>query len=139
MLIIHTALHAEARALIQYYGLKRQHDLRAFACFSNDRVFLIESGIGKIEGSVVKHEDALRDFDVDAEPARDGDVNAEARRRAETVPEVVVDFSERHVEPQVYIGRDPRVRRYDRSGLLWQPFHSVTSNPARVSSTHRYS
>ena len=49
MLIIHTALHAEARALIEFLGLKRQHDIRQFACFAADRVFLIESGIGKTD------------------------------------------------------------------------------------------
>jgi adenosylhomocysteine nucleosidase len=49
MLIIHTALHAEARALIEFFGLKRQHDIRLFACFACDHVFLIESGIGKTD------------------------------------------------------------------------------------------
>lgn len=49
MLIIHTALHAEARALINHFQLKRQHDLKTFACFSADDIFLVESGIGKID------------------------------------------------------------------------------------------
>lgn len=47
MLIIHTALHGEARALINHFSLKRQHDMNAFACFRADNIFLIESGIGK--------------------------------------------------------------------------------------------
>jgi hypothetical protein len=49
MLIFHTALHAEARALIDYYRLKRLHDLRAFSCYASDHIFLVESGIGKID------------------------------------------------------------------------------------------
>lgn len=48
MIIFHTALHAEARALIRHFRLKRQHAVHAFACFRNDDYFLIESGIGKI-------------------------------------------------------------------------------------------
>ncbi len=48
MLIIHTALHGEARAFIRHFALKRQHDINAFACFQKDDTFLIESGIGKI-------------------------------------------------------------------------------------------
>ncbi len=48
MLIIHTALHGEARAFIRHCALKRQHNINAFACFQKDDIFLIESGIGKI-------------------------------------------------------------------------------------------
>jgi nucleoside phosphorylase len=49
MLILHSALHAEARALIQHFRLKRRHDLTTFACFANDDIFLIESGVGKVD------------------------------------------------------------------------------------------
>jgi len=48
MLMIHTALHAEALALINYYKLKRQLNIKPYACYAGDGVFLIESGIGKI-------------------------------------------------------------------------------------------
>jgi len=47
MLLIHTALHAEARAIITHFKLKRQHDEHAFACFSEEDIFLVESGTGK--------------------------------------------------------------------------------------------
>ena len=47
MLLIQTALHAEARAIIDYYGLKREHREHAFACFTADNVCLVESGTGK--------------------------------------------------------------------------------------------
>jgi len=47
MLLIHTALHAEARALITHFKLKRQHDEHAFACFTNEEIYLVESGTGK--------------------------------------------------------------------------------------------
>ena len=47
MLLIQTALHAEARALITHFKLKRQHDEHAFACFSAGDVYLVESGTGK--------------------------------------------------------------------------------------------
>jgi len=46
--MIHTALHAEALALINYYKLKRQLNIKPYACYAGDGVFLIESGIGKI-------------------------------------------------------------------------------------------
>jgi nucleoside phosphorylase len=48
MLLIHTALHAEARALITHFSLKRQHDEHAFACFASESIWLIESGTGRI-------------------------------------------------------------------------------------------
>ena len=48
MLMIHTALHAEALALINHYKLKRQHHFKPFACYASDSIFLIESGIGKL-------------------------------------------------------------------------------------------
>lgn len=48
MLLIHTALYAEARTLITHFGLKRQHQEHAFACFSNQATWLIQSGTGKI-------------------------------------------------------------------------------------------
>ena len=47
MLLIHTALHAEARALIAHFNLKRRHDEHAFACFYHDDIHLVESGTGK--------------------------------------------------------------------------------------------
>ena len=49
MLILHTALHAEARAFIEHFRLQRQHDLKTFACFARDDIFLVESGMGKID------------------------------------------------------------------------------------------
>ena len=49
MLILHTALHAEARALIQHFRLQRQHEVKSFACFACEDIFLIESGMGKID------------------------------------------------------------------------------------------
>ena len=48
MLLIHTALHAEARTLITHFGLKQQHQEHAFACFSSQTTWLIQSGTGKI-------------------------------------------------------------------------------------------
>lgn len=48
MLLIQTALHAEARTLIKFYGLKRQHEEHAFACFKSGDLCLVESGSGKI-------------------------------------------------------------------------------------------
>lgn len=48
MIIFHTALHAEAHALIQYFSLKREHHIHMFPCFRNAEYFLIESGIGKL-------------------------------------------------------------------------------------------
>jgi nucleoside phosphorylase len=47
MLLIHTALHAEARALIAHFNLKRRHDEHAFACYYHDNIHLVESGTGK--------------------------------------------------------------------------------------------
>lgn len=51
MLLIHTALHAEAIALIQHFGLKREHNEPVFACFSAKNICLVESGIGKINAA----------------------------------------------------------------------------------------
>lgn len=48
MLIIHTALHAEAKSLISELSLKRRHDISEFSCFENEDIFLIESGIGRV-------------------------------------------------------------------------------------------
>lgn len=48
MLIIHTALHGEARTFIRHFALKRRHSISVFACFQRDNIFLVESGIGKI-------------------------------------------------------------------------------------------
>ena len=47
MLLIHTALHAEARAIIAHFNLKRQHKERAFAYYANADIHLVESGTGK--------------------------------------------------------------------------------------------
>jgi len=51
MLLIHTALHAEAHALIRHFGLKREHNEHAFACFTSGDVWLVESGIGKVNAA----------------------------------------------------------------------------------------
>lgn len=51
MLLIHTALHAEANALIRHFRLKRPHDDHAFACFMADDIWLVESGIGKVNAA----------------------------------------------------------------------------------------
>ena len=47
MLLIHTALHAEARAVIATFNLKRRHQEHSFACFANGDIWLVESGTGK--------------------------------------------------------------------------------------------
>jgi nucleoside phosphorylase len=51
MLLIHCALHAEARPFIQHLQLKRRHDIKNYACFCSDDVTLIESGTGKLNAA----------------------------------------------------------------------------------------
>lgn len=48
MLIFHTALHGEARALIARYQLKRRADITALPCFAREDIFLVESDIGRV-------------------------------------------------------------------------------------------
>lgn len=47
-----TALHAEARPLIDYFNLKKDLASAKFEIFSNDDIALIVSGIGKIKSAV---------------------------------------------------------------------------------------
>lgn len=48
MIHIVTALHCEARPLIDSYRLRRVNDCKIFALYRNDDIFLIVSGIGKL-------------------------------------------------------------------------------------------
>lgn len=45
--LIHSALQAEAQYLINYYKLKQDNSVQKFKIFSNDKIILIVSGMGK--------------------------------------------------------------------------------------------
>lgn len=47
-----TALHAEASPLIDYFNLKKDIAFKKFEIFSNNRISVIVSGIGKIKSAV---------------------------------------------------------------------------------------
>lgn len=52
MIYIVTALHCEAKPLIDHFDLKKDADSPKFDLFQNDRIALIVSGIGKIRSAV---------------------------------------------------------------------------------------
>ena len=51
MLILHTALAAESKPLVQALKLKRVREHRAFACYSAGELALIESGPGRLNAA----------------------------------------------------------------------------------------
>ncbi len=52
MLHIVTALHFEAKPLIDYYGLRKLIDVAPFDVFANDQIKLIVSGIGRLNAAI---------------------------------------------------------------------------------------
>lgn len=52
MISIFTALYAEAKQIIEYFGLKRQNDINRFQFFSNDSVNLLITGTGSINAAI---------------------------------------------------------------------------------------
>lgn len=52
MIYIVTALHCEAKPLIDHFSLKKNADSQKFDLFQSDRIALIVSGIGKIRSAV---------------------------------------------------------------------------------------